>query len=150
LSKRYRMKDNTVLQVNLDDDLDTIHIAKLKHHEEQIKYHQGQYKKLLEVLKGKHNGLPTTISSENGSEADYDKSWYWEKRIPQLIAKSFEGKEFKNSDLVYADNVPGLDDIDYRKKVRFAVSIALKSLVEKETLTYREKSGIKGYLYKKV
>jgi hypothetical protein len=145
------MLDQNSNNIDLNDDLPTIVEKKIKFHEAQLAFHQA---KLDEMLKYRIPANGSYVSSgETKDKArvkqSFDKSWWWEKQIPELVNSIFANKEFKNSDLMAAGNVPGLQDENFKKEVRYAISVALKAWVTKGFLAYRKEDGVKGYFYRK-
>lgn len=134
---------NTPVTYNIEEDFDVIRKKKIEHHISRLAFHKQQLEK-LGVLSG---GLINTPSVKTDAATSYDKSWWWEENIVRLSDTKLGGKEFSNSDLIKAENVPNLSDQAYKKKVVYAVSIALRNLINKGELEKRKKRGIKGYLY---
>lgn len=148
LPKHKQVNDKPLQLIDLNDDLDLIHQAKLKHHEEQMKFHTAQYKALLQIVKGKSNGHSTGFS-EVGLTSDHFRQSYWEERIPAIMTEHIGNKEFVNSDISNAEGLGNIQDDETKRKIRYGISMALGALVDMAFLTSRKKKGIKGFLYKR-
>lgn len=137
--------------IKISEDLATIVAKKKKYHEEQISFHQSELNKLsafAPATNGESHGLfgnTVAVKTKN----NFDKPWWWEKNIAEMVNKYFPNTEFRNADLMEAANIPGLENLKYKKAVRYAISMALSAAVEGKILTYRQEIGIKGYIYKK-
>lgn len=83
------------------------------------------------------------------TKSAYDKSWWWVKNIPSFVKINFPNTEFRNSDMIRVAHIPGIENDEYRKEVRYALSVALRECVENDVLMSRKEPGIKGYFYKK-
>jgi len=130
--------------VNLNEDLATILEKKRKYHQDQIAFHQKALQNLSVLTPASKQVSPST----NG-KANFDKPWWWEKHIPDIAKRHFPNSEFGNADLVHTVQIAGLEDDDeYKRAVRYAVSMGLSANVKKGFLSSREEIGVRGKIYK--
>ena len=145
---------STNSSINIEEDIPVILGKKIEYHQNLANFHLAEVKKLEKMmiefadtpLSNPHNNrIPSKEELEN-----WKRPWWWKERILKLVKEHYADKEFVNADILSVSNIPNLDDEDLKKNVRYAVSVALRELVDKHLIKSRKEQGLKGYKYRLV